>query len=67
MSNSTIIIRTFTDPILADIAVSALHNADIPCRIEHKSNVLIVPESLIELHINQEDEGRAIDVLDSMP
>jgi len=59
-----ITVRTYADPIMAELMVNEMHNCGIETLVEHNSNVLIVPGERIELKVKESDVDFALDIIE---
>lgn len=59
-----ITVRTYTDPIMAELMVSELHNCGVETHLSNNSNVLIVPGERLELKVKESDVDYAIEIIE---
>jgi hypothetical protein len=59
-----ITVRTYSDPIMAELMASELQNCGIEIYLANNSNVLIVPGDRLELKVKESDVDYAIEIIE---
>jgi hypothetical protein len=59
-----ITVRTYSDPIMAELMASELQNCGIEIYLANNSNVLIIPGDRLELKVKESDVDYAIEIIE---
>ncbi|MBK9256049.1 MAG: hypothetical protein IPM42_11210 [Saprospiraceae bacterium] len=62
---SWVTVRTYSDPIIANLMASELHNRGVESHLEHDSNVLIIPGARIELKVKESDVDYSLEIIEA--